>query len=358
MAKPYRVRMLTLHLDCQRVEDPLGELEEASYRLSEASDIIAGEYGYEVWTRRIVLDNCSVDEASEVIESHTPGEELVSLGNYRADSVTTGFLERLTEEGYYAALQLGEGWRDARHASKLIHELSEKEPSRATHIGINTLGEPIETPYFPLAGTKTHRGLTLGLLYPNHLLEAYRKGGFDGLVTALNSAAREAHEMLQRASEIVKATPAGVDLSPSPWMAESTLGLVEYIAGVRLPEPGIAYGISLVNKAIQQVNDVPLTGFNEVQLPIAEDLKMKARVSELNTSARDIARLSGVCLAGLDLAVVPADIDRVAGLLLEVKGYSVSKGKPLGVRIIPVDEVEPGDKVFLEKFGETPVIPI
>jgi len=131
-------------------------------------------------------------------------------------------------------------------------------------------------------------------------------------------------------------------------------------SGVRLPEPGIALGIALVNKAVNEASQSLriVTGFNEVQLPVAEDLKLKARVSELETNARDLARLSGVCLAGVDLVVVPADIDGVAGLLLEVRGYSISKRKPLGVRIIPVDDVEVGDKVYLEKFGETPVIPI
>ena len=56
--------------------------------------------------------------------------------------------------------------------------------------------------------------------------------------------------------------------------------------------------------------------------------------------------------------MVPASPRGVAGLILDVAACSRAKGKPLGVRVIPVEDVEPGDKVWLDKFGETPVIPI
>ena len=360
MEKTYRIRMITLHLDCRRLDDPIDALEEASSTVTEMRDFIVQQYSRDVWTKRIVLDYCTSEQANDVIETYTADrEELISLGNYISQDIDLDFLDRLTEEGYFASLLLKGDWQEARKVSDLIHKLAEKDPSKATHIGINTLGERVNTPYFPLASTRTHMGVSVGLLYPNYLTNAYRRGVYRELVNSIKIAAEEAWKILRESSKGTNMKPLGVDLSVSPWMEESTLGLVEYIAGVRLPEPGIAYGISLVNRALLEASrTMPTIGFNEVQLPIAEDLKMKARVSELNTTARDLARLSGVCLAGLDLAVVPADVDRVAGLLLEVRGYSLTKNKPLGVRIIPVEDVEPGDKVYLEKFGETPVIPI
>ena len=165
---------------------------------------------------------------------------------------------------------------------------------------------------------------------------------------------------MEEASRRLGVKPLGVDLSVAPWMEESSLGLVEYVAGVRMPEPGFLQGIYIVNRALHDASRVlgKTVGFNEVQLPVAEDLKLKARVSELDTTARDLARFSCLCLAGLDLVVIPASRDGVAGLILDVGACSRAKDKPLGVRVIPLEDVEPGDKVWLGKFGDAPVMPI
>ncbi len=58
------------------------------------------------------------------------------------------------------------------------------------------------------------------------------------------------------------------------------------------------------------------------------------------------------------MAVVPYDKGLIAGLILEVSAYAETKGRPLGVRLIPLQGVEPGDKIDLDRFGETPVIAI
>jgi uncharacterized protein (UPF0210 family) len=68
--------------------------------------------------------------------------------------------------------------------------------------------------------------------------------------------------------------------------------------------------------------------------------------------------LTGACVAGLDMVAVPADTQGVAGLILDVASYSRAKGRTQGVRVIPVEGAEPGDKVDLGRFGEAPVIAI
>ncbi len=358
----YTIRMLTLHLDCSRLEDPAASVEEYDSLLQEAKDAAFRATGLHVETTRITVDGCQPSEARELVEALSSGrpESLVSIGNYPASAPGVGdVVAEAAREGFFAALLMGDGWGEAREASRILHGLAAEDPSIATRVGVNVLGEPIVTPYYPLSSTRDHMMLTAAMTYPNYLARAFKAGGLRGLEEAVESAARRVLKGLEEAARVVGARPGGVDLSVAPWMQESSLGLVELVAGVRLPEPGVARGIALVNKALSRVAArVPSTGYNEVQLPVAEDLKMKARVSELNTRAVDLARLAGVCLAGLDLVVVPADVERVAGLLLELRGYSLAKGKPLGARIIPVEDVEPGDRVLLDKFGETPVIPL
>ena len=357
----YKIRMLTLHLDCQRLNDPAGAVEDYDSRLREAADRVYRELGLEVETTRITLDNCTVEEALDTVDALTASspESLVSLGNYPVSPGAYELVASIAREGFFAALLMGDGWEQARAASRILHRLAAEDPSLATRVGVNVAGERIQTPYYPLSSTIDHGVLTVGLTYPNYLAEAYSRGGLEGLEDAVREAAYKAIEAARIASDTVGASPGGVDLSVAPWMRETSLGLVELVAGVRLPQPGLARGIALVNMVLRRVaGTLEATGFNEVQLPVAEDLKMKARVSELETRAIDLARLAGVCLAGLDLVVVPADEEGVAGLLLELRGYSVAKGRPLGARIVPVEDVEPGDRVVLDKFGETPVIPL
>ncbi|MCE4618009.1 MAG: DUF711 family protein [Desulfurococcales archaeon] len=349
--------MITVH--ASRNDD----IEDLMFRLMEARDRITSDSGIPIETVRVTLpDNAgSIDERLAIAKAATGSEGLISVGGIKPSENLNSILEEIASEGLFAYIPLDEPkWDTVIEISKAIHQLADLDPSYATHIGVNVLGTPLVTPYYPLSSSPGHERLvSTALTYPNYLYRMFLNKGIDGLKEGVETAYDTAYKILKVASEMVDAKPVGVDLSVAPWMEETSLGLVEAVAGTRLPNPGIAMGIARVNKIISDVsNGRHVTGFNEVQLPVAEDAKLKARVSEGETSARDLARLSGVCLAGLDLPVVPGDIEAVAGLILEVYGYSVTKGKPLGVRVVPVEGVEPGDKVRLEKFGDTPVMPI
>ncbi len=362
---PYRLRALTLHLPRGLVEDE-DAIEDKMYKLLEARDIVESNVGIEVDSVRVTLPNIDTrrfPEVLEVIRRVKPEDVLVSMGNIGSSSSR---LEEIVKEVVSSNLYVGvlleePTWDTSRRISKLIHEVAEEDIGGATRLGVNVLGEPIYTPYYPLSYSPGDQlSITASLTYPNYLRDAYQRGGVRGLSEAVEAAGLTALRSLSEAAKIVGATLGGVDLSVSPWMEESSLGLVETVAGVRMPKPGFAMGIRVVNEVLESTATriSPTIGFNEVQLPVAEDLKLKARVSEGEIRARDLARLSGVCLAGLDLVVVPADVEGVAGLILEVAAYSRAKRKPLGVRLIPIDGVQPGDVVSIPRFGDTPVIPI
>ncbi len=369
MAK-YKIRSITLHVPPRMALQAFSDIEGYASRLLEAVDTIASETGREVETARIVTaigDPARIPVSPEDLgETARSSGVLISIG-----PVPSGLagerreeLLSLAENGIFFNIILEEAsWEHARISSEIIHAAAEKDPSTPTLFGVNTYGRPVVTPYYPLASPHDgdRPGVSASLTYPNYLLEAYRSGGYEGMMEAAANSGREALEALEIASTALSADVLGVDLSVAPWMEESSLALVEYVAGVRMPEPGFLMGVYTVNKAIREAARLlggQAIGFNELQLPVAEDLKLKKRVAELDTTARDLARFSCVCLAGLDLAVVPASVKGVAGLILDVSACSATKNKPLGVRIVPLEDVEPGEKVWLEKFGETPVIPL
>ncbi len=363
----FNVRAVTLHVG-RRPADALeyrGAVEDLSTRLLEAVDEAVREGYPRPETVRLVFPDGEagvlVDAAGEAAEAAGEGV-LVSLGGIRAShGALESLLSEAAEAGVYMHVLLDDvSWAAARRLARLLNSVAERDPVQATKIGVNTLGEPVLTPYFPLAHSPGVEDLvTVALTYPNMLAEAYREGGLDALTRAAARAAKTAEDLARLVAGRLGASLGGVDLSVAPWMRETTLGLVELVAGVRLPQPGIAQGILAVNGAVKRAaGTVKSTGFNEVQLPVAEDLKLKARASEGELTARDLARLAGVCLAGLDMAIVPYDENAVAGLILEVAAYAHAAHKPLGVRLIPLSDVDPGDKIDLGRFGHTPVIPV
>ncbi|MCE4613018.1 MAG: DUF711 family protein [Desulfurococcales archaeon] len=361
----FSVRSLTLHVDKRGLEESgWGYVEDLATKLAEAKDMVLSE-GFEVFSARLTLPDGSaslLEEASSAVDRLAEERIIVSIGYV---SLKAGAGEEVVMEaasnGLYLAVPLeAPDWDSARRVSRLVHALAEEDPVYATKVGVNVLGRPLTTPYYPLSWSQGDElGLSISLTYPSYLAEAYRKEGLPGIEKALRTAASAATRLGEKASKLLGARFEGVDLSVAPWMEDSSLGLAETVAGVRMPSPGFAIGVSLVNQAIRRVSrEFRTVGFNEVQLPVGEDLKLKARVSEGDVRARDLARLAGACVAGLDLAVVPYSIDGVAGLILETAAYSMAKDRPLGVRIVPVEGVEPGDKVRLGMFGDTPVIGI
>ena len=365
MAYPYRIRALTLHLSRELLEDE-GVVEDKMYRLLEARDIVESGLGVDVDSVRVTLPDTTNTVFFEVLDIVTrvkPEEVLVSMGNVGSSNPKLSeIVGKTVSSGLYIGIVLEEPtWGTSRAISKLIHDVAGEDLGSATRVGVNVLGKPIYTPYYPLSYSPGDKvSLTASLTYPNYLKDAYQRGGVRGLNEAVENAGLVALKALREATKNLEADLGGVDLSVAPWMEESSLGLAEAVAGVRMPKPGFAMGVRVINEVLENVSSkIGLAvGFNELQLPVAEDLKLKARVSEGEITAKDLARLSGVCLAGLDLAVVPGDVDGVAGLILEVAAYSRAKGRVLGVRIIPVEGAQPGDVVTLPRFGETPVIPI
>lgn len=352
MGYRFSIRALVLHAS----RSSMDELEGLAGSMLEARDRIEEELDIRIGTVRITLPGASPRDVKE------QKDVMISIGNL--SSSDPGLEEKTSEavrKGFLLGILLEEKtWRTATRISELIHKLSEESIEYPTRLGVNALGEPLYTPYYPLSFSPGDENtLSASLLYPNYLRDLYNSEGLEGLKRGVAEAGQLALRALSIASSVTGARVGGVDLSVSPWMEESSLGLVEAVAGTRLGKPGFALGLRIVNDVLDEIAQrLSGVGFNEVQLPVAEDSRLKARVSEGEVRARDLLRLTGVCLAGLDLAVVPASVSDVAGLLLDAAAYAKAKRRALGVRIVPVEGAEPGERVVFARFGETPVMAI
>ncbi|MCE4614575.1 MAG: DUF711 family protein [Desulfurococcales archaeon] len=361
------IRTITVHVS-QKILDNTGKLkdtvESIALKLMEAADRVLSETGLKTGMVRVTLPDPPQDRALEIAK-HANVEEgdnsfLVSMGNVPVyHPLLEDIVFEAVSKGLFISILNRPPLEDSViKFSKLIHKLSHTDINLPTRVGFNVYGRPVYTPYYPLSSSPGDRDLfSIALTYPNYLRGVIERRNTKEAEKELSNIVARVENAARIVREVTGIEYLGVDLSLSPWMDESVARLVEAISGRKIPEAGSAYGVFVLNTLLSNTADKILsTGFNEVQLPLAEDNILKERGREGLLTASSMARLTGVCLAGLDLVVVPSDIEKVRDLTLEVFSYSLTKNRPLGVRIVPVEQ-EPGSIVRFEKFGETPVIP-
>lgn len=204
-------------------------------------------------------------------------------------------------------------------------------------------GLVFNSPYFP-ASITTKRGISLSLLYPNDIKT----------LSDVEEALKKGEQLGNYISSALGLEFLGVDGSLSPWGEESVAKAVERLFGTKLGTPGSHYAIWQLNKAIKSA-EVKKVGFNEVMLPLAEDEELKRLVRAGALTLRDFVSYTAVCVPGLDMAPIRVkDWNSLKRLLYDLVAIAEAKGRPIGVRIFPVDEEEYG----VAGFGNTPALEI
>ncbi len=360
-----RIRAVTMFLQPPSWEKPLlseyiagkgSQLREALSKLG-----LSGE----VWTVRLSLPPIP-READPVRVAQAVQEALDESGATMAAAVHLDtrdprlgrMAEALEYPGIHGSVRLLSE-EDAGAAADLIMEVSKHDPGEATRLAVDLTGKGLSTPYYPMSSnTIGEEAVALALLYTGELLAGARSGDIVG------EARRVFLDAAKHGSNIAGELGVrflGLDLSPSPWMEMSVAQVIETISGSPLGGPGSLAAVRRLNEDVWRAGeDLPTVGFNETMLPVAEDNVLKERTLEGRLRVRDLAMLTVGCLAGIDMVVLPGDIDPVVirNLILDQIVVQRLKNRPLGMRLIVYEGAKPGDKVNLGKFGSTPVSPL
>ncbi len=222
----------------------------------------------------------------------------------------------------------------------------------ATRLGF-AIGDYVETPYYPLS-TAFKDGVSVALRYVDTYASA---------ITAENPEALVAFT-LKKVSDFVSYSVKsaglnylGIDASISPWMNESVVPLIERVSGSKFPKSGSASGVRKLNNLIVksvELASIPTLGFNEVMLPVGEDLTLMNLVRTGELQLNNLTFLTAYCLVGVDMVALPANKNLIKGVFNDVLAAYEVKKKPLGVRLIPVEESL--QEVHIARFGSIPVI--
>ncbi len=349
-----RIRALTLFLG----REPQGHDDLISAFRDEV-DRVARDMKLEVWTKRLALAPAPASELPAIAEM------VDDLGKSMLVAVPARARDRTDVETIVKALDGGDdlftsirGGLDELmlFAALLEKAFSELGPDACTRISF-TLGE-ILTPYFPSASARGEEvGIAASILYADDVRSALRSGTSAEEVVRRSYA--RAEELLRTVSNSLNVENYGVDLSLSPWMEESVARLVEELSGVEFGGPGSHCAVRELNAAINSVassKGVRAVGFNEVMLPYAEDSRLLELGAQGKLTAYSLLSLAPVCVAGLDMVVVPYHgEEELERFLKDVHAVLSSKSRPSGIRVV-LASAETGDVVELKRFGEVTVI--
>ena len=321
--------------------------------VEEASELLKSN-GYDVWTKRISLPIPPITVYSrlpDMLSDVIPRNYLVSTGCLFLEEVNIDRIIDTVSQGIYLCLIWGKE-PDAIKAADIFIKASSHDPINATRIALSLTGTPLESPYYPLSTSLYGEGIGIALLYPKYLEQIFIKRGLRGIKKALISIEKDFLAIFDGFN-----TRYFVDYSISPWMEDSVAELIESITGYSPDKPGFLHGIYLLNNILKEFMSMSklMQGYNEVMLPYAEDKLLLKYGLEGKISAKDFLRFSSVCVSGPDMIVVPNDRSKLIGYIRDSLALGRSKGRYMGLRIIPVDN-KVGEKIVLGKFGEVYVI--
>jgi len=337
-----------------RIRD-INDLESTLFRAREVLSIVEralNEFGFKVFTKRVSFPGLSRSLITRLLDL-AESDLLVSIG-YSREIDDREIVEFTTSGLYVPLLHIGEPSIDrARYYSQIIHKVSSANPIGATRLSIGFHDKSFQTPYFPDSSSRGMEELGVAFLYPKQVVNELERGKtlFDAFAPVFSE--------LKNAVEAVESTSrlhTLVDYSLSPWMENSVAELYEK-SGYGILGPGGLYFTWLLNRIISELSvGVNRTGFNEVMLPYAEDSLLVNYGYKGLLRARDLLALSSTCVAGVDMIVVPEDIDALTKLIASAMSIAIVKQRPISLRAIPVP-MKPGDSADLGRFGKIPVIP-
>lgn len=313
--------------------------------------------GYSVFTTRIVYPELDDNSKRELIERIDLGRDvLISIGPFNVAKMDRDLVAEAVDRGFYATLRYV--WVNpleySRAASELIHRVSDANPINASRLSISFHEEALETPYYPDTVSSGVEGVGISFLLPKHVIEFLDGGGrIDSYPSAFERHVVEILDVVRKSSGVSRVF---FDYSISPWMENSVVDLVERV-GYKFLEPGFNYGLHLLNELIERIVEKigRHQGFNEVMLPYAEDYRLVDAGSRGLLRARDLLLYSLSCVVGPDMIVVPSSVERLSKYMLDVYSAWLVKGRPIGMRAIPVSS-DVGDGIDLGKFGRVYVI--
>ncbi|MCS7111626.1 MAG: DUF711 family protein [Ignisphaera sp.] len=356
------IRALAIHVP---ITEPKPELiVEASIKLLDRTIACCRAVGCSPWTWRVLFpplpDSIEYNDVKRMvpeISGSFSGTKVIVAIPFRIDHP---YVDKITEllyenDSMYSSVSCTDEFCVQKAVNSIYSRFRDVGMDVYTNFAI-AFGSWVESPYFPAtANTSNNTGFSCSLRYVDLVKLSLVEGHGD----AVSKFILDIDNLLKSLSDCAANPYMGIDASLSPWLTESVTEVVEFLAGGRLGSVGSFYAIHRLNKYIAKLIielKVRSIGYNEVMLPVAEDLLLNERVRDGVVRLKDLMSFSFLCVPGIDMVAMPYNID-YSRFLLDVLAIHRVKKVSTALRIIPTD-LESGARIVLKRFGETYVIHI
>lgn len=328
-----------------------------------------------IWTRRIVLPRTGDVEGFDLYDLSVKADEItrrfvadfvaLPLGNVDVDKIGPQITSALshTSTTFFSinAEALGDALLDSKPMPlvRLLKQITESAGPEACSRFAIAFGNQPETPYFPDTASE-RKGFSISSRYVPEVDEGLVSLGFEGAERSIGAILLALEREARTASASSGLRYLGLDPSISPWMDESIALVISRLMGNEFGNVGTYYAVHALNSAIMKASrSVTTLGFKEIMLPVAEDDELKRLASTRKIDIKLLVSLISVCVAGLDMVVLPLSTPdkKLADLLLDVFSIAQRRNKALGIRLILAD-AKPGEWIQLGRFGSVPVMQI
>ena len=275
------------------------------------------------------------------------------------DPATMHLLERMlsTTEHIDAssiiADESGIHWKTIHRTAELVRYVSQHSPNGQGNF--NFTASAMVKPYGPFYPGAYHTGVgkqfSIGFEGANVVLDVFTKdkgnveAAITGLTAALSRHAAIAEALGNKVAAATGWTYAGVDPTPAPLGDVSIAAAIEAFTGANFGSSGTMTAARIITTAVKAIPQKQV-GYSGLMVPVMEDKLLSQRWAESTYTIDSVLAYSAVCGTGLDTIPLPGDVslNQMERIFSDVASLATKWNKPLGARLLPVQNKKPGDQ--------------
>lgn len=264
-------------------------------------------------------------------------------------------------------------------ASKIMLDISNDNPMDNFRFGASS-GSKNKTPFFPFSVANNDMEFVVGLEIINFIYDIIIKNKRKNLKELKDLIVRKMSDEVLKIEEVcldfsrkTGFSYGGIDLSmapyPYPLEEQSVCKLIELIGNIgrsrgdslfSFGSSGTYFLNSYLTDILKDVSKrIKSTGFCGVMYSLLEDSDLSEAYSEGKFGIDFLKLMSTTCGCGIDMVPVPGGVDDsfLYGTIIDTVSSSIVLNKPLGVRMLPVSGLRPGDRTSFKHlfFSNTEV---
>jgi uncharacterized protein len=249
-------------------------------------------------------------------------------------------------------------WKTIRRSAELVRYVSQHSPHSQGNF--NFTASAMVKPYGPFFPGSYHTGagkqFSIGFEGANVVLDVFTKdrGNVEAAITDLTAALAKHAAVAEAIGKNVAAetgwTYAGVDPTPAPLGDVSIGAAIEAFTGAKFGSSGTMTAARIITTAVKAVPQKQV-GYSGLMVPVMEDKLLSQRWAESTYTIDSVLAYSAVCGTGLDTIPLPGNVtlEQMERIFSDVASLATKWNKPLGARLLPVQNKKPGDRTEFEE---------